>query len=227
MGERFRGGKELRVMACIRRRLYPLPLALIMLSLVSLLLAACGTVTDNPPGANSGSPENAIGDFNFNVATTANVGQSAQITDPNDNVTLQVSVSHPHFSTAIANQDPNYVALPSDEQFLVVQVTLRNMNTKCTNQQQNIGCYERISTLTSFRLRDAHGRQFPMTSGSSEADMSQWNGVAGVTDGTGLLDGQQFTGNLAFLVPTNDSHYTLYFEPYRMVSGAIAVNLGL
>jgi hypothetical protein len=211
-------------MARMRRTRYPLPLALLLLS---LLLAACGTVTDNPPGTNSGSPENAIGDFNFNVATMVGLGQPAQIVNPNDGVTLQLTVNSAHFSTAVANRDPNYPSLPPDQQFLVVQVTLKNLNTKCTDQQKDIGCYERISTLTSFRLQDAHGRDFPMTSGCAEADMSSWNQVAGVTDGTGLLDGQQFTGNMAFLVPRNDSGYTLYFEPYRLVPGAIAVNLGL
>jgi len=214
-------------MARIWRRLRPGLPALIMLSAFSLVLAACGTTTDNPPGTNSGSPENALGGFNFNVATAAAIGQPAQIVNPNDQVTVQLVVDNAHFSTAVANQDPNYNALPADEQFLVVQVTLKNLNTKCTDQSKNIGCDERISTLTSFRLRDSHGRDFPITTGCAETDMRSWDSIAGVATGTGLASGQQFTGKMAFLVPRNDSGYTLYFEPYRMAAGAIAVNLGM
>lgn len=204
----------------------PRPAVLIAaLGLLGLLLSGCGMVQYDPSGQNSGSPENAQGAFNFNTnaadVATGSVGQTMNIYDTFSSVVTAFTVNSVKVTTDSANLNPD-IHLPSDEQFLVMSVTMKNNSaspTSCANPNAT-KCVEYFSPLQNFRLRDNQGRDWSTTTGAMEACSNDphtlcasrtWIDLAM----NGIAPGASATEQLAFLVPLQSTPLTLYFAPYR------------
>jgi len=193
--------------------------------ILGMLLSGCGLTQMDPAGQNSGSPENAQGTFNFSAApadvATGAVGQTVNVYDTFSTVETAFTVTSSKTTMNSANMNANTTNLTPDEQFLVLNVTMKNNSasaTSCANPKA-IGCVEYISPLQNFRLRDNQGRNWSSTTGAMETCSTdphtmcasrQW-----IDEATnGIAPGQSFTTQMAFIAPLHGP-LTFYFAPYR------------
>lgn len=217
------------------------PLLAAVCGALVLVLAACGQGQQfDPPGQNSGSPQNAVGAFDYDPSHLgkAAVGTSVDVFDAFTTVTTRFTVTDAHVDTsAFANQDPGIQRIDTGMQFLAVSVTLLNASlspTGCPNPRaETTPCTEFISPLSNFRLIDDQLRQWPTTTGAAEqcsdpqhaardnlnCSMRQWvmllnPGDRGIPQG-GLKPGMTFQNQLFFLVPSDVHTFSLFFAPFR------------
>ncbi len=214
-----------------------------------VLLAACGAQSQiDPPGQNSGSPQNAAGVFNFDTSHlgVGAVGTPIAVYDAFTTVTTNFTITNVTTLTATANQNVGTIAIPAGYQFLRIDVNLTNTSasaTGCGNPKAEVAvgnCTEYLSPLANFRLMDDQLRQWPTTTGAAEkcsdtahaaadnidCSMRQWlqllnPGDRGIPQG-GLTPGMSFNGTLYFLVPLSVHNYSLFFAPYRFTAVAAA-----
>lgn len=186
------------------------------------LLAACGSTQQEPVGMNSGSTQNARGTFLFDDpnAVKGTVGDTLNVYDVFTTVTTAITVNSVAVSTTSANQNTASVSIPSGFQFLLVHVTVKNLNTSNTKSCPQGSCTEYYSPLSNFRLLDDQGRQWSTTTGAQESCTTAphtpcydrlWTQEAL----NGVPTGASFTTRLDFLVPTNMHAFTFYFAAYR------------
>jgi hypothetical protein len=222
-----------------------------LLGIMSFVLSACAGGGDqyDPAGQNSGSPENALGTFNFPLDATSAavgaVGQTVNVYDTYTTVTTAFTVNSAQTMTTPANLNDATQTLPSDEQFLVLNLTMQNTSgttTGCVNPKAN-NCVEYLSPLQNFRLQDAQGRDWPSTTGPMEACTTDphticanraWatearGGIPAVTltakdplTQQSVTYSSTFKTQLAFIVPMTGT-VTLYFAPYRFVDTSAAL----
>jgi hypothetical protein len=199
-----------------------------LLGFVVLILGACSTPRQvDPPGSNSGSSQNAVGTFLFNdpYAQTVSIGQTASVYDTYTTITTNLTVTDDHISTTPANKNDNTDSIPEGFQFLILNVRIQNASNEDTVSCPSGKCTGYYNPLTNFRLVDATNREWSATTGAAEncsplqtdpnaADVCsnrQW--LAEATNG--LRPGETFTSRIAFLVPTDQNQFALFFAPYR------------
>ncbi len=196
--------------------------------LLALLLSACNLpAQSDPPGQNSGSPQNAQGVFNIDDpnAVTGTVGQALSVFNVFTKVMTSITVNTASVSTTPANQNAGEQILPDGEQFLLVNITIKNLAPGNSKACPGGNCTEYITPLSNFRLLDDQQRLWPSTTGAAEScnalqtDPSasdacsnrRWLNEAD----TGIPAGGSFSNRMAFLIPANGHSFTLYFAPYR------------
>jgi hypothetical protein len=209
------------------------------LGFLVLILGACSTSHQiDPPGSNSGSAQNASGTFLFNDphVQTISVGQTASVYDTYSTITTNFTVTDEHISTTSANQNDNTDKVPEGFQFLILNVRIQNASDGDTASCPAGKCTGYYNPLTNFRLVDATNHEWTSSTGAAEkcsplqtdpkaADVCsnrQW--LAEATNG--LRPGEIFTSQIAFLVPSDQTQFALFFAPYRFpdtpASGATA-----
>lgn len=222
------------------------PLALAAFAgLLALFLAACGGAAQyDPPGQNSGSPQNAPGAFNFDTTREVKgaVGTPVDVYDAFTTVTMAFTVTNTALVTQSANQNAasGTITIPDGEQFLEVDVALKNLSAgpngcPFPGAEAQTPCTEFPNPLTSFRMVDNQSRTWPTTTGAAEqcSDQTQaankgvncairdWFAMLGLNDANGVVPtggiqpGATFNGKLFYLIPTNVHTFDLFYAPYR------------
>lgn len=190
--------------------------------ILALFLSACNLpMQSDPSGQNSGSPQNAQGAFNSDDpnAVSGGVGKTLSVYNVYTTITTSITVTSTNTSTTSANQNVNTLHLPPDEQFLTVNLTIKNLAKGNTALCPLNICTEYVNPLSNFRLLDPNGRNWPTTTGAAEdcAPLSlSCNSRRWVDESAnGIAAGGSFSAFLNFIIPTSAHTFTLYYAAYR------------